>query len=126
MLLKEAKALDYQIFRIFQMPLMGWLFIPGVTLRSPLAISLSFASAFVLSERAAVTLSGALKPPSIPPKGGRTILRMVVMGLVIISISEADLAGGRRTPHRSLRSLCVVLTINQRLRRCAAVAPSVR
>ena len=78
-------------FRIFQMPLVGWLFIPGVTLRSPLAISLSFASAFVLSERAAVALSGALKPPSIPPKGGRTILRMVVMGLVIISISEADL-----------------------------------
>ena len=49
----------------------GWYRGPGVTLRSPLAISLSFASAFVLSERAAVALSGALKPPSIPPKRGK-------------------------------------------------------
>ena len=30
--------------------------------------------------------------------------------------------GGWVTPHRSLRSLCVALTINQRLRRCAAVS----
>ena len=38
-------------------------------------------------------------------------------------ISEADLLwAGYTTPHRSLRSLCVVLTINQRLRRCAAEA----
>ena len=45
---------------------------------------------------------------------------------VTISISEADLPGAvGRTPHRSLRSLCVVLTINQRLRRCAAVSADV-
>ena len=39
---------------------------------------------------------------------------------VTISLSEAVLweVG---TPHRSLRSLCVVLTINQPLRGCAAV-----
>ena len=56
-LLKEAKSLDYQMFRIFQMLAGGWYRGPGVTLRSPLAISLSFASAFVLSERAC---SGAI------------------------------------------------------------------
>ena len=54
------------------------------------------------------------------------IKNICVREQVTISISEADLAGGRRTPHRSLCSLCVVLTINQRLRGCAAVAPSVR
>ena len=32
---------------------------------------------------------------------------------------------GIGTLHRSLRSLCVVLTINQRLRRCAAVSTAV-
>ena len=41
--------------------------------------------------------------------------------MVTISLSEAVLWVGSGTPHRSLRSLCVVLTINQRLRRCAAV-----
>ena len=90
MLLKEAKSLDYQKFSHLSDACQCVVRGPGVTLRSPLAISLCFASAFVPSERAAVALSGALKPPSIPPKGGRTILRMVVMGLVIISISEAD------------------------------------
>ena len=36
----------------------------------------------------------------------------------IVTISEADLLWDRGTPHRSLCSLCVVLTISQRLRRC--------
>ena len=40
---------------------------------------------------------------------------------VIISLSEAVLWVGSGTPHRSLRSLCVVLTINQPLRGCAAI-----
>ena len=39
---------------------------------------------------------------------------------VIISLSEAVFWEGAGTPHRSLRSLCVVLTINQPLRGCAA------
>ena len=69
MLLKEAKPLDWQAFSHLPDASRGWLFIPGVTLRSPLAISLSFASAFVLSERAAMALSGALKPPLSPQKG---------------------------------------------------------
>ena len=38
---------------------------------------------------------------------------------VIISLSKAVLLVGSGTPHRSLRSLCVVLTINQPLRGCA-------
>ena len=50
------------------------------------------------------------------------LVRVVGAKRVVISISEADLLGGMCTPHRSLRSLCVVLTISQRLRRCAAVA----
>ena len=41
--------------------------------------------------------------------------------MVTISLSEAVLWVGSGTPHRSLRSLCVVLTINQPLRGCAAV-----
>ena len=40
---------------------------------------------------------------------------------VTISLSEAVLWVGSGTPHRSLRSLCVVLTINQPLQGCAAV-----
>ena len=50
MLLEEAKSLDWQVFS--HPPLhSGVVGSPGVTLRSPLAISLSFASAFVLSEQ---------------------------------------------------------------------------
>ena len=48
------------------------------------------------------------------------IKNICVREQVTISISEADLQVVGGTPHRSLCSLCVVLTINQRLRRCAA------
>ena len=40
---------------------------------------------------------------------------------VTISLSEAVFVGEVGTPHRSLCSLCVVLTINQPLRGCAAI-----
>ena len=40
---------------------------------------------------------------------------------VIVSISEADLLGDGYHHTGRYRSLCVVLTVNQRLRRCAAV-----
>ena len=48
-------------------------------------------------------------------------LQIWMLKQVIISLSEAVLWVESGTPHRSLRSLCVVLIINQRLRRCAAV-----
>ena len=54
---KEAKSLDRQAFSHLPDASRRVSGSPGVTLRSPLAISLSSASAFVLSERAAVAPS---------------------------------------------------------------------
>ena len=58
---------------------------------------------------------------------GNFVKICAIISVICVSGSSGCLSpklicfGGLGTPHRSLRSLCVVLTINQRLRRCAAV-----
>ena len=97
--LKDAKAAaeeaDIRVLRI-----MWWHITEGYASLHPRLRATRSARAFDLSGRAAVIGCGKW---------------------VIISLSEAVLWVGSCTPHRSLRSLCVVLTINQPLRGCAAV-----
>ena len=91
-----AKASDIRVLRI----MVGWHDTEGYASLHPRLRATRSARAFDLSGRAAVIGCGKW---------------------VIISLSEAVLWVGSGTPHRSLRSLCVVLTINQPLRGCAAV-----